>query len=322
MKFTFKLEALQNLFWRIYVLIAVAIPIAFLVGYFGPAREEFSWLILFFSLYILLIFFLFFYLQSVFSRENINKMAEISSIAEDLQAEKMASLETLASGIAHELNNPLGIILGFNGLLLEKADPESQVYKDLQAIERQGLNCQQVVNNLLSFSRLKEDIRGLVDINQVIDKLMTVVGPGLQAQGISTACSLSPSLPHGSGNPQKWQQIILNLVNNAKTAMPEGGKLSIWTAARKSGRIIEIGFRDTGRGVPEELQNRIFDPFFTTKKEGRGIGLGLSIAYGIITNLGGTIHCQSNPGDNTIKKSKGTTFIISIPVPEGAPLIE
>jgi two-component system, NtrC family, sensor kinase len=320
MKFAFKLEALQNLFWRIYVLIAVLIPAAFLVGYFKPPRDEFSWLILFFSLYILVIFFLFFYLQSVFSRENINKMAEISSIAEDLQAEKMASLETLASGIAHELNNPLGIILGFNGLLLEKAEPDSQAFKDLQAIERQGLNCQQVVNNLLSFSRLKEDIRGLVDINQVIEKLLTVVGPGLHAQGISIECSLAEGLPHGPGNPQKWQQIILNLVNNAKTAMPEGGKLSIWTASRKTGKVIEIGFRDTGRGVPEELQNRIFDPFFTTKKEGRGIGLGLSIAYGIITNLGGAIQCQSTLEDTT-KKPKGTTFIISMPIQEGAPLI-
>ena len=320
MKFTFKIEALQNLFWRIYLLVAVLIPVAFLVGFSRPAGDALSWLFLFISIYFLFLFFLFLYLQSVFSKENINKMAEISSIAEDLQAEKMASLETLAAGIAHELNNPIGIILGFVGLLLEKADPDSQTYKDMKAIERQGLNCQQVVNNLLSFSRLKEDIRGLVDINQVIEKLITVVGPGLAAQGIFLDCTLAEGLPRGPGSPQKWEQIILNLVTNAKMAMPTGGKLAIWTSRRNLGKGIEIGFRDSGQGISEEQLSRIFDPFFTTKKEGRGIGLGLYIAYGIISNLGGTIGCQSRTED-TPKQPKGTTFIISVPVPEGLPLI-
>jgi two-component system, NtrC family, sensor kinase len=318
MKFTFKIEALRNLFWRIYLIILASVPAAFFLGFFKPHLEGAFWLILFGAGYILYIFFLFLYLQSVFSRENINQMAEISSIAEDLQEEKLASLETLAAGIAHELNNPLSIILGFSGLLLEKADPGSQVYKDLQAIERQGQNCRQVVENLLSFSRIKEDVRGLVDINQVIDRLMAVVGPGLKAQGIAWENSLSDILPHGPGNPQKWQQIILNLINNAKIAMPSGGKFKIWTVSRNQG--IEIGFQDTGNGIPEDSLGRIYDPFFTTKKEGRGIGLGLSIAYAIITNIGGTITCQSATED-TPKKNKGTTFIITVPVPDGAPLI-
>jgi signal transduction histidine kinase len=320
MKFNFKVEALQNLFWRIYLIILATIPAAFFLGYFKPPREGALWLILFGAGYILYIFFLFLYLQSVFSRENINQMAEISSIAEDLQAEKLASLETLAAGIAHELNNPISIILGFSGLLLEKADPGCQAHKDLQAIERQGQNCRQVVDNLLSFSRIKEDVRGLVDINQVIERLMTVVGPGLKAQGITCKSSLFDNLPHGPGNPQKWQQIILNLINNAKTAMPSGGNLKIWTASRNQGQGIEIGFQDTGSGIPEESLGRIFDPFFTTKKEGRGIGLGLSIAYGIITNIGGTITCQSRIED-TPKKSRGTIFIITVPSSEGTHLI-
>jgi signal transduction histidine kinase len=320
MKFTFKVEALQNLFWRIYLIILATVPAAFFLGFFKPPREGALWLILFGAGYILYIFFLFLYLQLVFSKENINKMAEISSIAEDLQAEKLASLETLAAGIAHELNNPISIILGFSGLLLEKADPGGQAYKDLQAIERQGQNCQQVVDNLLSFSRIKEDVRGRVDINQVIERLMTVVGPGLKAQGIIYESSLSDQLPTGPGNPQKWQQIILNLINNAKTAMPSGGKLKIWTASRNQGKGIEIGFQDTGNGIPEDHLGRIYDPFFTTEKEGRGIGLGLSIAYGIITNIGGTITCHSYTEDLP-KKSRGTTFIITVPVVEGVSLI-
>jgi|GEM_PF-4381625 signal transduction histidine kinase len=320
MKFTFKVEALQNLFWRIYLIILATVPAAFFLGFFKPPREGALWLILFGAGYVLYIFFLFLYLQSVFSKENINKMAEISSIAEDLQAEKLASLETLAAGIAHELNNPISIILGFSGLLLEKADPGCQTYKDLQAIERQGQNCRQVVENLLSFSRIKEDVRGLVDINQVIERLMLVVGPGLKAQGITWESSLSDELPTGPGNPQKWQQIILNLINNAKTAMPSGGKLKIWTASRNQGKGIEIGFQDTGNGIPEDYLGRIYDPFFTTKKEGRGIGLGLSIAYGIITDIGGTITCQSRT-EGTPKKSRGTTFTITVPEPDRTLLI-
>jgi two-component system, NtrC family, sensor kinase len=320
MKFTFKVEALQNLFWRIYLIILATVPAAFFLGYFKPPREGALWLILFGAGYIFYIFFLFLYLQSVFSRENINQMAEISSIAEDLQAEKLASLETLAAGIAHELNNPISIILGFSGLLLEKSDPGCQAHKDLEAIERQGQNCRQVVDNLLSFSRIKEDVRGLVDINQVIERLLTVVGPGLNAQGITCESSLFENLPPGPGNPQKWQQIILNLITNAKTAMPSGGNLKIWTTFRTQSKGIEIGFRDTGKGIPEDSLARIFDPFFTTRKEGRGIGLGLSIAYGIITNLGGTITCYSNTED-TPKKSRGTTFIITVPQPDGTLLI-
>jgi two-component system NtrC family sensor kinase len=319
-KFTFKLEALQNLFWRIYVVIAIVVPLAFLLGFFKPPQEGWLWFILFGGGYILFIFSLFFYLQSVFSKENISKMAEISSIAEDLQAEKLASLETLVSGIAHELNNPISIILGFSGLLLEKADPGSRAYKDLKAIERQSLNCRQIVENLLSFSRIREDARGLVDINQLIDRLMLVVGPGLSGQGIHWECSLAYELPSGPGNPQKWQQIILNLVNNAKEAMPSGGHLKIWTAGQNQGKSIEIGFQDSGRGIAEPDISRIFDPFFTTKKEGRGIGLGLSITYAIISNMGGTITCHSKIKDAP-DQPQGTTFLITIPVPEGHPLI-
>ena len=320
MKFTFNIEALQNIFWRIYLIILATVPAAFFLGFFKPLREGALWLILFGAGYILYIFFLFLYLQSVFSKENINKMAEISSIAEDLQAEKLASLETLVAGIAHELNNPISIILGFSSLLLEKADPGSRTHKDLKAIERQSLNCRQVVENLLSFSRIREDTRGLVDINQVIDRLMMVVGPGLSGQGINWECSLDDELPSGPGNPQKWQQIILNLVNNAKEAMPSGGQLKIWTARRNQGKGIEIGFQDSGRGIDDSDLGRIFDPFFTTKKEGRGIGLGLSITYGIISNIGGTITCHSKIKDAP-DQPQGTTFLITIPIPEGHPLI-
>ena len=198
-------------------------------------------------------------------------MIEISSIAEEIQAEKLASLRTMSAGIAHEINNPLGIILGYCGLLLDKNDPETQVYKDLKTIERQGLNCKQVVDNLLNFTRLSGTPEDKVNLNEIIEKILTVVGPGLNAQGISCECSFSAPIPPAPGNVQKWQQIFLNLINNAKTAMPEGGSLKIWTSSQHHRKLIEIGIQDSGTGIPAKTLNRIFEPFFTTKNEGRGM---------------------------------------------------
>jgi two-component system NtrC family sensor kinase len=312
MHFPLKIEKLRSLFWRIYLLGAVSVPFFFFFGFFKPRQDELPWLILFGIIYVFLLFFIFFYLQSVFSKENINEMAELSSIAEDIQAEKLASLETLVAGIAHEINNPIGIILGFCSLLLEKFDPESQTYKDLKTIERQGLNCKQLVENLLHFSKLRGDSDGSVNLNIIIEKLMAVVGPGLKAQGIFWNCSLSTECPAAPGNVQKWQQILLNLINNAKTAMPSGGNLEIWTSKKDLEEQIEIGFRDTGNGIPKESLGKVFDPFFTTKKEGRGIGLGLSVTYAIVSGYGGSVTCQSRTKD-TPSQPKGTTFLISVP---------
>jgi signal transduction histidine kinase len=312
MHFPFKTEKLRSLFWKTYLLGAIVTPFFFFFGFFKPYKEDLPWLLLFGIVYIFLLFFIFLYLQSVFSKENINEMAELSSIAEDIQAEKLSSLETLVAGIAHEINNPVGIILGFSSLVLEKLDPESQTYKDIKTIERQGLYCKQLVENLLHFSKLRADLDGTVELNIVIEKLLAVVGPGLKAQGIFWNSSLSSELPPAPGNVQKWQQILLNLINNAKTAMPSGGNLEIWTAKKDNDKIIELGFRDTGNGIPKESISKIFDPFYTTKKEGRGIGLGLSVIYAILESYGGSISCQSRTND-TPNHPKGTTFLISVP---------
>jgi len=312
MHFPFKTEKLRSLFWKIYLLGAITTPFFFFFGFFKPYKEELPWLFLFVAVYVFLLFFIFFYLRSVFSKENLNEMAELSSIAEDIQAEKLSSLETLVAGIAHEINNPVGIILGFSSLLMEKMDPESQTYKDIKTIERQGLYCKQLVENLLHFSKLRADLEGTVDLNIVIEKLLAVVGPGLKAQGIFWKYSSSTELPPAPGSVQKWQQILLNLINNAKTAMPTGGTLEIWTGKKDHGQKIELGFRDTGNGIPNESISRIFDPFYTTKKEGRGIGLGLSVIYAILKSYGGSITCQSRTKD-TPNHPKGTTFLISVP---------
>jgi two-component system NtrC family sensor kinase len=312
MGFPLNIEKLRSLFWKIFLLVTIPVLSFFILGFLKPRHEELPWLFFSGILYILLLFFLFFYLRLVFSRENITAMAEISSIAEDIQAEKLASLETLTAGIAHEINNPIGIIMGYCGLVLEKIDPQTQFYKDVKTIERQGLNCKQIVENLLNFTRPKPGPEDTVDLNSTIEKLLILVGPGLKAQGIFWNSSLLPELPPAPGNVQKWQQILLNLINNAKTAMPSGGRLKIWTSTKNLGKTIELGFQDNGIGIPKEYLNRIFDPFFTTKKEGRGIGLGLSITYGIIINYGGFITCQSRTKE-TPSQPKGTTFRISVP---------
>ncbi len=312
MGFPLNIEKLRSLFWKIFLLVTIPVLSFFILGFLKPSHEELPWLFLSGILYILLIFFLFFYLRLIFSKENITAMGEISSIAEDIQAEKLASLETLTAGIAHEINNPIGIILGYCGLVLEKSDPQTQIYKDVKTIERQGLNCKQIVENLLTFTRPGPGPEDTVNLNGTIEKLLTLVGPGLKAQGIFWDSSLLPELPPVPGNVQKWQQVLLNLINNAKTAMPTGGSLKIWTSTKDSGKTIELGFKDNGIGIPKEYLNRIFDPFFTTKKEGRGIGLGLSITYGIIINYGGYITCQSRTKE-TPSQPKGTTFIISVP---------
>jgi two-component system NtrC family sensor kinase len=312
MIFPLKTEELRALFWRIFLLVAAIAPAFYFIGFFKPYREDLPWLYLFVIMYVLLLFFLFLYLRAVFSKENIDKMAEISSVAEEIQAEKLASLGTMTAGIAHEINNPVGIILGFCSLLLEKTETETQLYKDLKTIERQGLHCKQIVDNLMNFTRPGGSQEGQVDLNHIIEKTMTVVGPGLKAQGIFWNCSFASDLPVAPGNLQKWQQVLLNLINNAKTAMPHGGKLEIWTARKNQGGIIELGFQDSGHGISKDHLSRIFDPFFTTKKEGRGIGLGLSISYGIISDYGGSITCRSRTKDSP-NQSKGTTFLISVP---------
>jgi two-component system NtrC family sensor kinase len=312
MAYPLKSEKIRSLFWMIFVFMAGTAPFFFSLGFFKPRQDHLSWIFLFGAVYCFYLFSIFFYLRSVFSRQNIDKMAEISSIAEEIQAEKLTSLGTMSAGIAHEINNPLGIILGYCGLLLEKTEPESQLYNDLKTIERQGLNCKQVVDNLLTFTRLSGNPQDKADLNEIITKILTVVGPGLKAQGILLECSFFPGLPPAPGNVQKWQQVILNLINNAKTAMPEGGSLKIWTSGQHHRKILEIGFQDSGTGIPPQSLNRIFEPFFTTKNEGRGIGLGLSITYGIISNYGGTISCRSETKDAP-GRPKGSTFLISVP---------
>jgi PAS domain S-box-containing protein len=229
-----------------------------------------------------------------------------------VNAEKLASLGTLAAGVAHEINNPLGVILGFCELLLRKTDPASQQYEDLQTIERQGLICKETVENLLSFARAERQRRGeSCDLNGCIEEIAKIVRHLLGKNGIELALQLAPDLPPVRGEARQLQQVFLNLITNAMAAMEEGGTLEVRSFYERATRRVVAQFQDTGAGIRPDHMDRIFEPFFTTKPDGQGTGLGLFVSYGIITGYGGVIECESQPATATGKRH-GTTFTIKL----------
>ncbi len=228
-----------------------------------------------------------------------------------VNAEKLASLGTLAAGVAHEVNNPLGVILGFTDILLRKADKNSQDYEDLKTIERQGLHCKEVVENLLSFARLEEGCHEYADVNVCLEEIIKIVRHVFEMSRINLLMRLSSDLPQVRGDARQLQQVFLNLINNAVAAMKDGGTLTVHSYLGKKHRNVVVEFQDTGSGIKPQDIDHIFDPFFTTKPEGQGTGLGLFVSYGIIAKYGGTIDCVSQYGDNPGRPS-GTTFTVKL----------
>jgi len=225
--------------------------------------------------------------------------------------EKLASMGTLAAGVAHEINNPLAIILGFSDLLLEKTTPNSSEYTMLKTIEKHALNAKKVVEGLLSFARYSDQKEEICDINKNIEGVLSVVKNTLTLNNIRVKEELQSDLPSVKGEPGKFQQVFLNLINNSVHAMNKGGTLTIQTKSLDN-KNIEIRFSDTGHGIAPEHRNKIFDPLFTTKKVGEGTGLGLSVCYGIITQHGGKITFETKTKEESA--TPGTTFIITLPV--------
>ncbi len=228
-----------------------------------------------------------------------------------VNAEKLASLGTLAAGVAHEINNPLGVILGFCELLLRQAEKDSQLYEDLKTIERQGLLCKETVENLLSFARTEKQGLEYSDVNQSIEAIVKILRHLLEKNGIRLALRLTENLPPVKGEARQLQQVFLNLTTNAMAAMKNGGTLTIRSLLERNPRRVWVQFRDTGAGIPPEHMDRIFEPFFTTKPEGQGTGLGLFVSYGIVSSYGGTIECDSAPAA-ALGKQSGTAFTVKL----------
>jgi signal transduction histidine kinase len=251
------------------------------------------------------------------------RTAELEAAQTQLvQSEKMSAIGQLAAGVAHELNNPMGGILGYAQFALEKiskATPEDMTTKDIDSlhrylsdIEQQARRCRSIIKNLLKFSRSSDKKEWEeFDLNSMLDDTISLIQHQLDLNNIELTRDFAKDLPALNGSASQLQQVFTNLILNAQHAMPEGGKLFITT--RQSPRLgefsgcAEVIIEDTGSGIETEHINKIFEPFFTTKETGKGTGLGLSITYGIVKEHGGDITVQSEPG-------KGTKFTVILPL--------
>ena len=239
--------------------------------------------------------------------ENITERVQLE---EQLQiSEKMASIGLLAAGVAHEVNTPLTGISSFTQMLLEGAETDDPKTRLLQKIERQTVRAAKIVNGLLDLARPAHTETGPVDVNAVVNDILSLLEHQLKESHISVRKELGTPAPIALGLDYKLQQVFLNLFLNARDAMPNGGWLRITT--RRDGDRATIEIADTGSGISSEHLLRIYDPFFTTKSLGRGTGLGLSITYGIVQEHSGSIECDSVEG-------QGTKFTLDFPLAASA----
>ena len=227
--------------------------------------------------------------------------------------EKLASLGQLAAGVAHEINNPLAIILGFSEVLSERMPEGSEELKIIKTIERQGLNCKKIVENLLTFARAPEKAQYDTDINRSIETLLEVVKGTILNKKVKIQLSLGEEIPRVRGDADQLQQVFLNLINNAVLAMPQGGRLNISTRLNPDNNRVQIRFADTGSGIKKENLARIYDPFFTTRKVGEGTGLGLSVSYAIIHKFGGTFSCESKTREEAGERMRHHLYHFTAP---------
>jgi len=225
------------------------------------------------------------------------------------QSEKLAALGTMAAGLAHELNNPIGVISSRIEIMLLDVEGQAihgKLAEDLRVLHRHAQRVARIAQGLLSFSRQSSGLRGPVDLNHLVEETLLLVERPIAKQGVTVTRRLAPNLPPLWGDGNTLQQVVLNLLTNARDAVDRDGEITVETS-RAAGEpdAVRLLVRDTGPGIPPEALPRIFDPFFTTKAE--GTGLGLSISYGIVRDHHGTVDVESRPGE-------GTTFILTFPV--------
>jgi PAS domain S-box-containing protein len=224
------------------------------------------------------------------------------------QADKLAALGTLSAGIAHEINNPIGIITSRVEVMLLEADdhamPEA-IRGDLQVILRHARRVAAVTQALLSFARQSSGARRPVSLNRVAEDIVQIAGKDMSRASVEVSLRLDEHLPLIVADATAIGQVLLNLLTNARMAMPDGGRITVETAHLPETGAARMTVQDTGSGIAREILPKIFDPFFTTKPE--GTGLGLAISHGIVQDHGGTIDVRSEPG-------RGATFILTFPL--------
>ena len=223
-----------------------------------------------------------------------------------LKSEKLASLGRLASGIAHEINNPLTGVLTFSSLLLGDL-AGTKFEEDLKVIRDETLRCRKIVRGILDFARENEPQKTAAELNEVIDETLAIFEKNVTFHNVEIVRAFAPDLPPIQLDISQFKQVVSNLAVNAADAMPKGGRLTLTTSWDRAAGRVEVRFADTGVGIPPENLSRLFEPFFTTKDRGKGTGLGLAVVYGIIKRHNGTIDVRSKPGE-------GTEFIIRLPL--------
>jgi len=233
-------------------------------------------------------------------RREIEQKAQVAS--------RLASIGELASGVAHEINNPLTGVIGYTQFLLAREDIPEDAQKDLKIIDEGAQRVSSIVKRLSAFARHTKPQQTHVNINDLITSVLQLRAYALNASNIQVTTDLAPDLPITTADAGQLQQVFLNLITNAETEMKLAhGKGKLLIKTEQVDRTIHISFKDNGPGIPKKNLERIFHPFFTTREVGEGAGLGLSICYGIVKEHGGRIWAESTSG-------KGATFIVDLPI--------
>jgi len=228
-----------------------------------------------------------------------------------LSSQKLASLGTLAAGVAHEINSPLQVITGMSESLLKRSRRGNlemeHLYRDLETINRSGWRVAEIVRSLLAYARISTDQVDLYDLNILVHDSLLLIEHQLKSwSNIIVVTELTPDLKPLRCDRNKITQVLINLLTNARDAMPQGGEITIRTAYDGKTQKYILQISDDGNGIPEAIREKKFDPFYTTKAVGKGTGLGLSIVQSIVQAHGGDVFVESTPG-------QGTTFTILLP---------
>jgi signal transduction histidine kinase len=230
---------------------------------------------------------------------------ERSNLSEQLRhADRLATIGQLAAGVAHELNEPLGNMLGFAQLAKKSSGLPAQVEQDIDKIIKASLHAREVVKKLVLFARQIPPNKIQVNLNRIVEEGLYFLEARCVKEGIQLVRLFEPSLPDITADPSQLNQVLVNLVVNAVQAMNKGGRLTIQTI--DNDEHVSLVVEDTGIGMSEEVMKHIFIPFFTTKEVGQGTGLGLSVVHGIVASHGGTIKVESTLG-------KGSRFEVILP---------
>ena len=245
-------------------------------------------------------------------------ITERKSLQEQLlQSAKLAAIGELISGVTHEVNNPLAVVIGYSEMLLSESGMNSEAKEAVRSIHGEAERAKKVIQNLLSFARKHSPQKEVIQVNDILEKTLGLTDYEMRKNGVKIMRDLDPELPETVGDPNQLQQVFLNIIINAQhamTDMPDERRITVRTRLKdKPGvssagtpSVIEIAFEDNGPGIPENIVKKIFDPFYTTKPKGKGTGLGLSVSFGIIRDHGGTIQVKPN-------EERGVTFYIEIP---------